>query len=261
MPNPKYSYKRNVAPRRDPHPLRLMALAVTAALAVRRQNQKSLDDAWKSRFKDAVNQMVAQGNYQRIALIHADMDHRMHSMNGIVGTYRFLPWHRIYLLKFEAELRLLDDTLFVPYWDWVNDGAVPSWLGDLLPQGLTDLNGDPIDVTRSPGQDPATPDLPAQADLDAVNAQTQYIPFTRALEGIHNTVHNWVGGIMSDIMYSPCDPLFWLHHAFIDRTWALWQVPNAGQAPPLIGADRVMDPWAETLDDALDTAGLGYAYD
>jgi tyrosinase len=66
---------------------------------------------------------------------------------------------------------------------------------------------------------------------------------------------------MSDIMYSPCDPIFWLHHAFIDRVWTQWQVPNPGQAPPLSGADRVMDPWAETLDDAVDAAGLGYAYD
>jgi tyrosinase len=257
----KYSYKRNVSPRRDPHPMRATAVRFAGAPTLRRQNQKSLDDAWKTRFKNAVHQMVAQGNYRRIALIHADMDHRMHSMNGIVGTYRFLPWHRIYLVKFEAELRLLDDGLFVPYWDWINDRGVPAWLDDLLPQGLTDLNGNPIVVSRAPGQDPDTPDLPAQADLDAVNAQTQYVPFTRALEGIHNTIHNWVGGIMSDIMYSPCDPIFWLHHAFIDRTWSLWQAPNAGQAPPLTGADRVMDPWAETLDDALDAAGLGYAYD
>jgi tyrosinase len=261
MPNLKYSYKRNIAPRRDPHPMRLMVGRAAAAPAVRRQNQKTLDDGWKTRFKSAVNQMVDQGNYRRIALIHADMDHRMHSMNGTVGTYRFLPWHRVYLVKFEAELRLLDNTLFVPYWDWINDRTVPAWLDDLLPQGLSDLNGDPIDVTRSPGDDPDTPDLPAQPDLDGVNAQNQYVPFTSALEGIHNTVHNWVGGTMSDIMYSPCDPLFWMHHSFIDRVWASWQVPNPGQAPPLTGSDRVMDPWAETLDDALDAVALGYAYD
>ena len=261
MPSPKYSYKRNIVPDRDPHPLRLMAARAAATPAVRRQNQNTLDDDWKTRFKSAVNQMVDQGNYRRIALIHADMDHRMHSMNGIVGTYRFLPWHRVYLVKFEAELRLVDGNLFVPYWDWINDQTVPSWLDDLLPQSLTDLNGDPIDVVRSPGADPQTPDLPTQPDLDGVNAQSDYVPFTSSLEGIHNTVHNWVGGIMADIMYSPCDPLFWLHHAFIDRVWATWQLLNPGQAPPLSGIDRTLDPWAETVDDALDTTTLGYAYD
>ncbi|MFI2781013.1 tyrosinase family protein [Streptomyces sp. ALB3] len=38
----------------------------------------------------------------------------------------------------------------------------------------------------------------------------------------HNRVHRWVGGSMAGAA-SPDDPVFWLHHAFIDLLWARWQ--------------------------------------
>lgn len=39
---------------------------------------------------------------------------------------------------------------------------------------------------------------------------------------IHGRVHLWIGGSMS-ASSSPNDPLFWLHHANLDRIWAEWQ--------------------------------------
>ncbi len=38
----------------------------------------------------------------------------------------------------------------------------------------------------------------------------------------HNAGHNFVGGHMGR-GFSPNDPLFWLHHANVDRIWANWQ--------------------------------------
>ena len=43
--------------------------------------------------------------------------------------------------------------------------------------------------------------------------------------------HNAVGGDMAGAA-SPTDPLFWLHHAFIDKTWADWQASSNGKNPP-----------------------------
>jgi tyrosinase len=40
--------------------------------------------------------------------------------------------------------------------------------------------------------------------------------------GSHAAVHNFLGGTMPGMM-SPNDPLFYLHHANVDRIWALWQ--------------------------------------
>ncbi|BAC75067.1 putative monophenol monooxygenase [Streptomyces avermitilis MA-4680 = NBRC 14893] len=55
--------------------------------------------------------------------------------------------------------------------------------------------------------------------------------FRNQLEGwigpnIHNRVHEWVGGHMRPLS-SPNDPVFWLHHANIDRLWAQWQYEHS----------------------------------
>lgn len=45
---------------------------------------------------------------------------------------------------------------------------------------------------------------------------------------MHNKVHLWVGGMVGDTVgtftlnTSPNDPLFWIHHANVDRIWAMW---------------------------------------
>lgn len=52
-----------------------------------------------------------------------------------------------------------------------------------------------------------------------------------SLESIHDQIHGLTGsgGHMTYIHYSAFDPLFWLHHAMIDRIFAMWQVifPNS----------------------------------
>jgi len=65
---------------------------------------------------------------------------------------------------------------------------------------------------------------------------------------------------MGSIPTAPCDPVFWMHHAEIDRIWAQWQTTHAGQNPPLAGAAAIMDPWTETETDTRDIAALGYTY-
>ena len=39
----------------------------------------------------------------------------------------------------------------------------------------------------------------------------------------HNTVHGAVGGFMGAFDTAGLDPLFWLHHANIDRLWVVWR--------------------------------------
>ena len=38
----------------------------------------------------------------------------------------------------------------------------------------------------------------------------------------HGATHMMVGGHMGN-MLSPTDPLFWSHHCFVDKVWAVWQ--------------------------------------
>ncbi|CAH1800671.1 unnamed protein product, partial [Owenia fusiformis] len=61
--------------------------------------------------------------------------------------------------------------------------------------------------------------LTTQADIMAVLSGTTFAGIFGLLESIHNKVHSYVGGQMGDIDFSPNDPLFWMHHAFIDCIW------------------------------------------
>lgn len=41
--------------------------------------------------------------------------------------------------------------------------------------------------------------------------------------GVHTSGHFQVGSIQFDVFVSPSDPIFWLHHAQMDRIWTIWQ--------------------------------------
>jgi len=52
----------------------------------------------------------------------------------------------------------------------------------------------------------------------------------------HGVVHNAVGGPTGWMSYFTCaarDPVFWLHHANIDRLWQVWLNQGGGRANPL----------------------------
>jgi len=233
-----------------------------------RLNEAQIIDDEKQRFKDVVTAAIANGLYSRFLAIHMDMSHRMHTMNGdAVGTQRFLPWHRDYLLKLETAMRAFDPAFIIPYWDWTTDRQVPGWLANFLPAGVKDPAGHAIQITRDPGNssDAEARALPTVADVAALATVGTYTEFTLRLEGaqpfgLHNQVHDWVNGTMSDVMVSPADPLFWLHHAQIDRLWLQWAMAHPGQVPVVKPVHETLDPWPEKIGDVLDVAQLGYNY-
>ncbi|KAL4899888.1 hypothetical protein BDW74DRAFT_188771 [Aspergillus multicolor] len=44
--------------------------------------------------------------------------------------------------------------------------------------------------------------------------------------GPHAAGHTFISGIDNDLFTSPGDPLFWFHHAQVDRIWSIWQALN-----------------------------------
>ncbi|MBI1207025.1 MAG: hypothetical protein GC191_07015 [Azospirillum sp.] len=82
-----------------------------------------------------------------------------------------------------------------------------------------------------------------------------YNPTFGPLEGFpHNLVHNRVGGFMGDFL-SSVDPIFFMHHANIDRLWKIWskkQVEiNRSQYPTTRNfAKWVTEPFLFYYDDA-----------
>lgn len=92
--------------------------------------------------------------------------------------------------------------------------------------------------------------------------------------------HNQIGGDMLNGRFSPWDPIFWLHHAFVDRTWYEWQsfgggsqfdgshrvLPRnpANQQVAPVSRDQVLfpDEWGRTVDQVLNgppTTCVGYS--
>ncbi|OJD29174.1 tyrosinase central domain containing protein [Diplodia corticola] len=66
-----------------------------------------------------------------------------------------------------------------------------------------------------------------------------------SLEGIHNSVHNCIGGNnflsglghMAYVSVAAFDPVFWLHHCNVDRLLYLWQCSNPDKWITQIGGD------------------------
>jgi tyrosinase len=260
-------------------------LAPAAAVVTRKgAGSTAFTPAEQVAFRNAVAQLVEEGKYQELIGHHMDMTHNMHGSMGDIGLYRFLGWHRRYLIEFERELQRADallrptatERLGVPYWRWQD--PFPAWLAGFLPAP------DPESGSAPPARKNAAPPAKANAaDLDIIVNQfagqdtqlpgeNDYTKFTYGLEGwglrpngtslpAHNHGHAWVGGIMNNTMTSPTDPVFWLHHAEVDRLWEAWRQANPTPGPLLTGTDRVMDPWAESYDGLLDISALGYAYD
>lgn len=52
---------------------------------------------------------------------------------------------------------------------------------------------------------------------------------------MHGFGHFQLGGPELDVYVSPSDPVFWLHHAQVDRLWAIWQHGPAGPDLPGLG--------------------------
>ncbi|MGW0597734.1 tyrosinase family protein [Streptomyces sp. NPDC002776] len=88
----------------------------------------------------------------------------------------------------------------------------------------------------------------------------------------HNRVHRWVGGDMVGGA-SVNDPVFWLHHAFVDLCWTRWQrrhrvhrylpaKPPAigdGQRGRIVARHQKLPPWDVTPDQLEDVSHI-YRY-
>ncbi|MGW5136576.1 tyrosinase family protein [Streptomyces sp. NPDC004135] len=81
----------------------------------------------------------------------------------------------------------------------------------------------------------------------------------------HNRVHRWVGGAMVGGA-SVNDPVFWMHHAFIDLVWSRWQRrhrehrylpakppgPSSTQYRRVVARNQKLPPWDVTPEQLED---------
>ena len=187
------------------------------------------------------------------------------------GTWYFLPWHRGYLLALEAILRkAITDAggptdWALPYWNYFDATEAdlpPAFASAGWPDGQND---NPLFVRRRYGPDgDGTVTVPAEDvnllamdDDHFVGSGTAVDPgFGGADHGFqnrgrdhggvermpHDQVHGSVGGLLGGdprrpgLMSTPqtaaLDPIFYLHHANIDRLWEAWRGQAAVHTDP-----------------------------
>jgi tyrosinase len=193
------------------------------------------------------------------------------------GAPGFFTWHRAYLMAFENALRAVGCQVTLPYWNWssgpttgvptacrnstyVNRGgatvANPLYSGPRAGGGQTNRRAD-IDTTAF--DDLATSAQAAMGEADFASFQSQ-------ISGVHGSVHIRTGGDMGGVPTAAYDPIFYLHHANVDRLWADWQTAHPG-ALPAGEASFQLQPFPrpysvawQTGSDVESTVALGYRY-
>jgi hypothetical protein len=198
-----------------------------------------------------------------------------------------LPWHRAFLYLHERILGSLihNPDFRLPVWDWDNpslhwfpefyqDLGLPDflrggwgrnhkpvnkdWINDCVVQAWL-FGGFDIFVGRGPApSDPCT---------SVPDPTTSYVA-SMASEGPHSTGHAIVGGAMASVAVAAADPLFYAHHANVDRAWYWWQkqnqcitIPEDFKQQKFFLYDENQRLVCVTAAQLLDITQLGYSYD
>ncbi|MBW4530592.1 MAG: tyrosinase family protein [Aphanothece saxicola GSE-SYN-MK-01-06B] len=229
-------------------------------------------------------------------------------------SWFFPPWHRGYLYALEAQIRTAIANLggpadwALPYWNYfgLDDQykIPPAFTSRTLPDGAPN----PLFVSQRLGPKgdgdiyveipPASEACLSNTLFTGSNATTAPPGFGGPSTGFsnngvtsgnlesnpHNLVHVDVGGfapdqsswgLMSDPGLAALDPVFYLHHANIDRLWAAWNGqgnnnptnPNWLGGPAAIGQRAFAVPmpdavaWVFTPSDVNSLSQMDYTYD
>lgn len=234
----------------------LLFLMMAPSEARVRRSYQSFTPQERQDFVDAVKWLKNNSTtYDEFVELH----HANFNTGALHTGPAFLAWHREYLLRFENALRTANGGAWsnttIPYWDSAEDPFPSHKVDANLDNQFLGGNGDPPQGTVSSGPFAfsttewnlvigPTADLrrgfgdwgplPTPGQVSAALGTSPFdspdwngfVPSTKslraAIERVHNSSHVWVGGTML-MTSSPNDPVFWMHHANIDRLWCKWQ--------------------------------------
>jgi hypothetical protein len=206
--------------------------------------------------------------------------------SDVHSNWLFLPWHRAFIYFHELALRrVVGDDFRLPVWDWENDASIPEfyykWLG--IPSFLSvgcysrpHINGLPLTnpcILQAWLFSNAFEDFCGKSPSQSIGGLATYGP--------HSSVHMYLaGGAMPVFDYAAADPIFYSHHANIDRFWSYWMTNWRNRHPdqklpadwletPMYFYDQIPNPKTGHLEDCLveihpndliDESRLGYKY-
>ncbi|RVM19655.1 tyrosinase family protein [Sinorhizobium meliloti] len=224
---------------------------------------------------------------------------RIHADYCEHGTLEFFPWHRPYLSLFERICGALigDASFALPYWHWGdNNGRIPAPFFANGPLNIVSWNDSGSYVGQKWGPINTVPYRYARADfglkdgplagqftdsaLRAIESAPSFDLLSGLTENPHGTVHVFVGGNPNFNLgtqrghfssgLSPLDPIFWLHHANVDRIWAQSPIAISDQTSTIgdvtktysgMFFDENKQPVSAVLGSVFDINGQDYTYD
>jgi tyrosinase len=201
------------------------------------------------------------------------------------NSNNFLPWHRLYIYYFERIVRQVcgHPEFTLPYWNYTSSdpaqrGVMPEQFrlpddplyGSLYvaTRGSLANSGQPIQEYQAGDQMDITDAMLTTTYSTVDNVQG----FCRAIDsGIHGRIHVLTGTSkdMGSVPYAGQDPLFFVHHANIDRMWASWN-KNGGKNPSttetwtqraFVFSDANGVRVSRKLSTAFSILSMGYDYD
>ncbi|RKP27360.1 hypothetical protein SYNPS1DRAFT_12780, partial [Syncephalis pseudoplumigaleata] len=214
--------------------------ALTCERIQERRDILSLSESERTAFFKALRTFQSESRpftYDTLAKIHDDYNAEVH------GTARFLVWHRVFTRVLEYELQRIDPSVTIPYWDWSINSQAPhehpifssTWAGgNGRPEDGCVVDGWFADwrpaypspgclMRKFRGAPGLNPFYPPEVLRYISDESKTYAAFNELLElSPHNVIHYTIGGHMG-MSFSPSDPLFFLHHSFVDLLWAQWQ--------------------------------------
>lgn len=210
--------------------------------------------------------------YDEMVFVHNNM------VNDIHGSDIFLPWHRYYLYMLRS-LMSTECGFNGPYPWWKENNNVgnfgasdifsPQWFGSLpaangnngfcITQGTFAGLINPISgqcVARGERRDMSANSN--QGNEDYVNSRGTYPDMRANLEGLNHAYgHLAIGPTMSSQSQSPADPVFFLHHSYVDFAWKKWQNQQSWRWSSISGcADKRSPCTPLTVNTRLTSMGL-----
>lgn len=224
-----------------------------------RKDLTTLTDTQRNTLVSALLTLKSNGKYDKYADQHDTYFSTAH------GNPFFYPWHRKFLINLEKELQEIDPDIALPYWDSTNDQSTTAlpWTPSFMGGTGNPVSGPfaPWGISRALG---VSSSLPSADTIDDNRGLSPYSNHWSPAESTHGPPHNWVGGNMATVR-SPEDPIFFLHHCFVDKWWSDWQLEHPTEAPyqgsGSSSPTSPMAPWSTTPNDVPDTVDLDYIYD
>jgi len=244
----------------------MLAAAATCSNPRVRVEWDNMSNNDKQNFVNAIKCLLGKGpsgqfsqaknRYEDLVALHQTLTPNVHN------NAKFLLWHRYYLWTFEDIMR--SECGFSGPLPWFDESRYAgkfsqssifssSWLGGIAVGGNCVTNGQFAGLTLHVGPGPGNGDhclsrngdasetaLTGSSMVSACNAKTDYADMAGCAEiSAHAHGHNGIGGPMRDVYASPGDPVFWLHHGFIDRNFRVWQNMDSSRVTCVDGTDHV----------------------